>query len=126
MPKLYELLENVLITIEKRINDNIDTTSLAEQFALSQGHLRRLFSFTFKQSIASYIRSRRLAASLNDLFKAELNILDIAIEYGFEYEQSYIRAFKHEFGMTPGELRRSGRIVKVKPPLHLIDENKAS
>jgi AraC family transcriptional regulator len=53
-----------------------------------------------------------------------LNILDIAIDYGFEYEQSYIRAFKGEFGLTPGDLRKTGKIVKIKPPLHLLDENK--
>ena len=43
---------------------------------------------------------------------------------GFDYEQSYIRAFKREFGITPGDFRKSGKILKVTPPLHLFDENK--
>ena len=124
MLKPYELLENVLIETENSIRDGINADDLAERFGLSSGHLQRLFKFAFKQTIAKYIRSRRLTASLNDLLKTEANILDIALDYGFDYEQSYIRAFKSEFGITPGDLRKSGHIIKVKPPLHLFDENK--
>ena len=32
------------------------------------------------------------------------------------------RAFKREFGITLGELRKSGLVVKVKPPIYLFDE----
>jgi len=120
----YDLLENVLIDIEKGIRKGINSDSLAAQYALSERHLRRVFTFAFKQSIADYIRSRKLSASLDDLLKTESNILDISLEYGFDYEWSYIRAFKREFGITPGDYRKSGHIVKVKPPLHLFDENK--
>jgi AraC family transcriptional regulator len=120
----YEMLENALIEIEKGLNDGINADSLAEKYGLSSGHLRRLFKFAFNQSLSSYIRSRRLSASLNDLLTANSNILDIALDYGFEYEQSYIRAFKQEFGITPGDLRVNKKIVKVKPPIHLFDENK--
>jgi AraC family transcriptional regulator len=120
----YDLLENVLIDIEKGIREGINSDSLAAQYALSERHLRRLFTFAFKQSLSDYIRSRKLTASLNDLLKTESNILDISLEYGFDYEWSYIRAFKREFGLTPGDYRKSGRIVKVKPPLRLFDENK--
>ena len=46
------------------------------------------------------------------------------LEYNFEYEQSYINAFKREFGITPGDFRKSGHIVKVIPPLFLFNKNK--
>jgi AraC family transcriptional regulator len=124
MLKPYDLLENILLDIEKGIRNNINASVLSRKYDFSEGHLRRLFSFAFKQSIASYIRSRRLAASLNGILETDANILEIAIEYGFEYEQSYIRAFKREFGITPGDLRKTGQIIKIKPPLHLFDENK--
>jgi len=120
----YELLDDVLIEIEKSIRNDINADGLAKKFYLSSGHLQRLFRFAFKQSIAGYIRSRKLAVSLDDLTGTNSNILDIALDYGFEYEQSYIRAFKREFGITPGDLRKSGHIVKVKPPIYLFDENK--
>jgi AraC family transcriptional regulator len=124
MLRQYNLLDKVLIDIEKGVKEGIYLNNLAEKYALSEGHLRRLFRFTFKQTLGSYIRSRKLSASLDDLQKKDFNILDIALEYGFEYEQSYRRAFKNEFGITPGEYRKAGRIVKTKPPLLPFDENK--
>jgi AraC family transcriptional regulator len=123
MLRQYNLLDNVLIDIEKGVKQGIYLNTLAEKHALSEGHLRRLFRFAFKQTLGSYIRSRKLAASLDDLQKKDINILDVALEYGFEYEQSYRRAFKHEFGITPGKYRKAGHIVKIKPPLHLFDDN---
>ena len=124
MLRPYDLLENVLTDIEKGIREGINSDSLAEKYTLSERHLRKLFKFAFKQSLGGYIRSRKLAASLEDLLKTDSNILDIALEYDFDYEQSYINAFKREFGITPGNLRKTGHIVKIKPPLHLFDENK--
>jgi len=115
-----------LIDIENGIKNGINTVILAEKYSVSEGHLRRLFRFAFKQPLPRYIRSRRLTASLDDLLKTNANVLNVALDYGFDYEQSYIRTFKREFGIPPGELRKSGHIVKVKPPLHLFDENKFS
>jgi len=120
----YDLLGGVLNEIEKGLKDNINEKALADKFFLSNTHLRRLFKFTFRQPLGSYIRSRKLAASIDDLLRTDKNILDIIFEYGFEYEQSYIRTFKREFGITPGELRKSGQIVKITPPLQLLDSNK--
>ena len=124
MLRPYDLLENVLSDIETGIREDVSLNSLAAQYDLSEGHLRRVFKFAFGQSLADYIRSRKLAVSLEDLLNTDLKILDIAFDYGFGYEQTYIRAFKSEFGITPGDFRKSGHIVKVKPPLHLFDENK--
>ena len=124
MLKPYNLLENILLDIENGIKNNINAAVLSKKYDFSEGHLRRLFSFAFNQSIASYIRSRILTASLNDILETDTNILDIAVEYGFEYEQSYIRTFKREFGITPGYLRKTGQIITIKPPLHLFDKKR--
>ena len=122
----YDLLENVLIEIETGIKKGINADDLSKKHKVSERHLRRLFRFAFNQSITRYIRSRILAASLEDLLKSNSTLLNIALYYGFGYEQSYIRAFKREFGFTPGEVRKNGRIVRVKPPIHLFNESKLS
>jgi AraC family transcriptional regulator len=119
----YDLLRSVLFKIEEEIRNGINANTLSEKYTLSERHLRRLFKFAFKQTLAGYIRSRKLATSLNDLLMTDSNILNIALEYNFEYEHTYIRSFKSEFGITPGELRKSGQIVRIKPPLYLLDEN---
>ena len=124
MLNTYELLEHVLSEIEKNIKDKINAKSLAKTTAISPAHLQRLFRLVFERPLANYIRSRKLAASLEALLKTDLKVIDIAGEYGFEYEQSYIRAFKREFGTTPGEARLAGHILKVTPPLLLAGKNK--
>ena len=124
MLKPYELLESVLTQIELNIKEGINVDELADNFSLSSAHLRRLFRFAFKQPISKYIRSRRLSASLEELLNSDFSVLDIALDYGFEFEQSYIRAFKKEFGITPGSFRRNEKIIKITPPLHLFEWSK--
>jgi len=118
------LLESILIEIENGLKDDIDYNYLADKFFISSSHLRRLFTIAFGQSLGTYIRSRKLAASIGDLLKTDLNILDIALDYGFEFEQSYIRSFKREYGLTPGDLRKTGQFIQINPPLHLFKTSK--
>lgn len=122
--KPYELLTHLLNGIEAKINEELDLDELAKSYLLSSVHMQRLFKFAFGLPLASYIRSRKLSASLESLLKTDFNILDIAAEYGFKYEQSYIRAFKREYGLTPGELRKTGQIVRITPPFQLFDSNR--
>jgi len=117
MIKTYKLLEKVLINIEEGVRDGININIIAKNHSLSVRHLQRLFKLVFSQPLGFYIRSRKLASSINDLLNTDLNVLDIAIDYGFEYEHSYIRAFKREFGITPGYLRKTKQIIEIKPPL---------
>jgi AraC family transcriptional regulator len=124
MLKLYDLLENILLDIENNIKNNINASVLSKKYDFSESHLRKIFSFVFNRSVASYIRSRILTATLNDLLETDNDIIDIAIKYGFEYEQSYIRTFKREFGITPGHLRKTRQVIQIKPPLHLFDKRR--
>jgi len=124
MLKPYELLESVLNEIENGLKEDINKNVLAQKFSLSSGHLRRLFKFAFGKSLGTYIRSRKLAASIEDLLLTDRKILDIVLDYGLDYEQSYNRTFKREFGITPGNLRKSGQPVKITPPLQLYDSNR--
>jgi AraC family transcriptional regulator len=126
MNKPYDFLDGILNEIEKGLKTGINTKTIADKFSMSQTNLRRIFKFAFGQSLGIYIRSRKLTASLDDLLKSNFNILDIAMEYGLGYEQSYIRTFKREFGLTPGELRKNCQVVKIKPPLKLFSSNRFS
>ncbi|UHA75416.1 helix-turn-helix domain-containing protein [Paenibacillus sp. 481] len=118
----YKLLSDLLLRIEENVHGTSETEYVAD-FPISLVHLRRIFKFAFGVPLQSYIRSRKLAVSLETLMLTDKRILDIAIECGYEHEQAYIRAFKREYGLTPGECRHSGRNIHVTPPLHLFPEN---
>ncbi len=120
----YDLLSLTLSMIEDRINEKLSISKLSGFLGISDIHLQRLFKFAFGMPLASYIRSRKLASSSLMLTTTSFNIIDIANEYDFSHEQTYIRAFKREYGITPGELRKSGKIITVIPPLALFDKNR--
>jgi len=124
MERTKDLLKNVLIDIEKGIKNNITAFTLSKRYNLSEIHLRRLFSFAFNRPISGYIRSRTLTESLNDLLHTDKNIIDIALEYGFSFENSYSRSFKREFGISPDNFRKSRKISKIQLPLYFFVEKK--
>src|SRR5690606_2273793 len=59
-----------------------------------------------------YVRARRLAGSIPQLLRGD-RIIDIALDWGFEYEQSYIRAFRRAYGITPARFRRQQQPVEI-------------
>ena len=124
--KLHSLLTELLELIETEISPrglgNPTADYLADALFVSSVHLQRLFKAAFNITLANYIRLRRLASSLEKLHETDWAIADIAVEYGFEYARSYIRAFKQAFGITPGEARRLGQTIKITPPLALFHE----
>jgi endo-1,4-beta-xylanase len=115
MRKPNNVIEGVLVEIEIGLKSDINADALADEFSMSSVHLQRLFKQTFKQPIGTYIRSRKLSASIGDLLHSSLNVQNIALEYGFSYEQAYILSFRREFGFTPGDLRKNRQLVKTTP-----------
>lgn len=120
----YTLLNSLLESIESNICDDAKIDAFKYNCGFSEVHLRRLFKFAFEKPLEGYIRSRKLAASLESLLKNNARVIDVAAEYGFPYEQSYIRAFKREFGITPGEYRSTRQILEVIPSLNLTSKNR--
>jgi AraC family transcriptional regulator len=114
MIKTHDLLKKVLTDIDENIRDGINVDTVVKKQSISERHLQRLFKSAFNQSLGFYIRTRKLAASVDDLLNTNLNVLDIALDYGFEYEHTYIRAFKRKFGITPGNLRKTRQISHSK------------
>ncbi len=114
-------LHNILNIIENSQQELLTIEQLAKSAYLSESHLQLLFKQLSGQSIKSYARGRKLAHSLEDLFQTDMKIIDIAYKYGFAHEQSFVRAFKSEFGHTPGNARKEKKILKIRE--RLIPEN---
>ncbi|MDE7200748.1 MAG: AraC family transcriptional regulator [Lachnospiraceae bacterium] len=104
--------------IEENLNRKIDIDDAARSAGFSASHLHRLFTFAYGISVADYIRKRKLTNSLPILLDQRKSILEIAMACGFEYEQSFSRAFKAEFGITPGKYRMTRPILNITPPIH--------
>lgn len=106
------------------IEANLDETVTHEMLELASGFSRfqiiRLFNKFCSLSPAEYIRRRKLSKSVSDLY-ARRKIIDIALRYGFEYEQSYIRAFRSVYGISPAKLRNSRKEIELFEPAKIGD-----
>ena len=102
-------LVRLIQAIEKTLPDQISLDDLAAEAYLSKYHLHRVFRALSGVPLAEYIRRRRLTDSLEALSDSAKTVLAIALDYGFSHEQSYIRAFRSLWGITPGEYREQNR-----------------
>lgn len=108
--------------IDHHLTDRLSTEIIADQAGFSPTHFNRLFLAATRSTLADYVRRRRLSASAYDLLGTNRPILDIAISYHFESQESYTRAFKKQFLITPGQFRKQGdpevtlfRVMEKKP-----------
>ncbi len=79
--------------------------SLAARAGISKYHLHHVFRLLTGLPLMEYVRRRRLSASIDALLESDRSVIDIALDHGFGYEQSYIRAFQRSFGVSPGRYR---------------------
>lgn len=102
----WEAIQKTLDYIEEHIGEDIKIEVLAETASLSLFYYQRLFSRLVKKPVREYIKLRRMAIVLEVLQNKNNRILDIALEYGFGSHETFTRAFKEAYGMTPEQYRK--------------------
>lgn len=94
--------------IESNLNENLSLEVVASQAYYSSFHFHRLFSSLTRETPGSYLRKRRLSQAAVEMLQTDKRLLDIALDYQFQSQESFTRAFKKFFGVTPGQYRRNG------------------
>ncbi len=92
--------------IEAHLDYDLSLSKIAQQAGISQWHFQRIFKALSNETLKTYIRSRRLSNALELLLSTDKKIIDIAFTAGFESQQSFTRAFKSTFDMTPNQARK--------------------
>ncbi len=110
----FTAIEYAIQIIDQDIKQILDLDKISREVGLSKYHLHRLFRSITGKPLMSYVRGRKLSASLKELIDTDLNIIDISNEYQFEHEQSYIRAFKQMFDITPAQYRKSKAEIPIQ------------
>lgn len=103
--------------IEANLHRKISMTEAARAALFSPVHMTRLFQFAYGMTPAEYIRRRRLTESVVALQDNSKTVLEIALDFGFEHEQSFTRAFRAEFGITPGRYRAEKPELPILLPI---------
>lgn len=113
-----ERIERALDFIENNLSEPISIGTVASHCGFSEYHFHRMFSAMLGESVSEYIRRRRLSRAARLIASGGASILETALESGYESQESFTRAFKTMFGLTPGRLKRLGKdalIIEKKP-----------
>lgn len=95
--------------IEQRLDAVLTIEEIASEVATSAFHFQRLFFAHVGESVANYIKSRRLERGALLLAEnGEASIIQVALECGYQTHSAFSRAFKQHFGASPRAFADAG------------------
>lgn len=118
---LKETIAECLQYVEDNLYKKINLDDIAMYCGISKYHLDRMFKSLTGAPLMEYVQFRKLSSSISDLKDTNRRVIDIAMDYGFDYEQSYIRAFRKKFGITPLKIRVDPTSLVIQEKLNIDD-----
>lgn len=114
----FENIKKALEYIDDHLNEQMSVESLAKYFHFSPYYFHRMFSIIVGKGITAYIRDRRLLRSCLQLVNTENSVLDIGLDCGYNSAQSFSRAFRVAYGVSPSDYRKQ----RYTPIIVTVDE----
>ncbi|MCD7735790.1 MAG: AraC family transcriptional regulator [Lachnospiraceae bacterium] len=104
----------VIAYIANHYLEEITLTSVANHFGIGKYSLSRIFSNVLGCSFTSYVNTLRMDYAVMLMMNTDMNIFRIAMEAGYNNQQTFNRIFKKTYGCTPKQYRmvRMGSHVK--------------
>ena len=95
-----ESIEKSKIYISEHLSDELTAENIAYQVGYSVFHFCRIFKEETGTSLMSYVREKRLELAEKKIEEGETT-LEVALQYGFETQSGFARAYKRKFGERP-------------------------
>ena len=102
---------NYIKTENKKSDITID--DVATHAGFSTDYFNRIFFAHTGFNIMEYVRFSRLKKAAHLLRGTNNDILDIALDCGYEAHESFSRAFKNQYGISPSEYRKKYEKVEA-------------
>jgi AraC family transcriptional activator of pyochelin receptor len=93
--------------IRENIRHHFVIREIAQKVGVNEFKLKNGFRELFGNGVYEYLRLERMHEARELLQNATRSIKQIAAQTGYKSVNSFIKAFKKEFGLTPGEYRRT-------------------
>ena len=101
-----ELITKAIRYINKeKKNSDISIEDVAVSAGFSTDYFNRLFLAHTGFNVMEYILFTRLKSAALDLRMSDKSILDVALDCGYASHESFSRAFRKQYGMSPKEYR---------------------
>lgn len=95
----------VVTLVEQKLPYSWVLDDLAAKASVSKWHLQREFKANTGMSIGQYARTRRLGMAAYEIANTEKRIIDVAMDFDFESQEAFARAFKRQYGISPKHLK---------------------
>lgn len=86
-------------------DSNLCLAYVASKFNLSERYISNVIKDTTGKSYIDYIESTRINTAVDLLNDTDMTISEIAKEVGYEYDNTFYKAFKRCLGCSPGQYR---------------------
>ena len=109
-----ELITKALSYIKNEYNQSeISIADVASHAGFSSDYFNRIFFMHTGFNVMEYVRFRRLKNAARLLRTSDTDILNIALECGYETHESFSRAFKKQYGLSPTEYREKYEAIEA-------------
>lgn len=111
--------------IESHLEADLSLEKVAKYANFSKYHFHRIFQKEVGVTASEYIRYRRIANAAKLLLYSNEKIIDIALYYRFETQESFTRSFKTYYHLPPGKYRKIiGKLTLQKEETSMKQEQK--
>ncbi len=116
------LLNLALCYMEENLCENITAVVVAKACYCSPASLQKMLRRLAHYSVKEYIIKRRLTRAARDLLNCpEDSILDIALRYCYQSNESFTRAFESVWNCSPSAYRQKRSFADLCPRLNLSE-----
>jgi AraC family transcriptional regulator len=112
-----ERILRVLTHIQEHLDETLDLEELARVACFSSFHFHRIFAAMTGETIADHVRRLRLERAAMELRSGAKQVIQVALDAGYEAHEAFTRAFKAAYGVSPAAFRRAtGPIAILAAP----------
>jgi AraC family transcriptional regulator len=101
----------VLTHIQEHLDDALDLEELARVACFSSFH--RVFAAMTGETIADHVRRLRLERAAMELRSGAKQVIQVALDAGYEAHEAFTRVFKATYGFSPAEFRRGTERIAI-------------
>ncbi len=101
----HHRLIRALEAVAERLDHPWTVEAVAAEAAFSRFHCQRIFRAITGESIAGLVRRLRLERAAWRLRQERVDVLEVALDAGYNSAEAFSRAFRRAYGMSPGRYR---------------------
>lgn len=99
-------VEKAIGEIMRSLDKPIDLETLSREVCSSPYHFHRTFHQLVGETVHGCLRRLRLERAIFLLRNTDRSVTDVALDSGYETAESFAKAFRGAFGLSPREARR--------------------